>query len=358
MKQSFISGADISFLDEVEQSGGQFYDLGAEDNIKLLSQHGINGVRLRIWNKPPGGYCNLDRTLKMAKRIKEFNMHFLLCFHFSDVWADPKHQSKPVEWEHLDYASLHKALQDYIVHIIQALKDQGTMPDMVQIGNEITMGILWEEGSVNGELRTLPQQWEQFTSLIKTGIDAVKSVDKTIKTMIHVDRGGDQEVCRFFYDKFEEYHVNFDTIGLSFYPWWHGTFNDLENNLADLAERYDKEMMVVEVAYPWLLDTANTLNVCKSEEQLHAGYSATPEGQARYMTDFIDLLKRTPNDKCIGFHYWEPSWLPCKDEWSVGHENNWSNLTLFDFDGQKLPALDSIKKHALEVSNDTNIATI
>ncbi|NMO98222.1 glycoside hydrolase family 53 protein [Paenibacillus lemnae] len=344
MKPQFIYGADISFLDEIEVAEGKFYDeSGVNDALTIMSQNGINSIRLRIWNDPDGGYCNLKRTLHMAKRIKEKGMHLLLCFHYSDVWADPKHQTKPKAWEALDYPALKQALYEYTHDVVQALQDQGTPPDMVQIGNEITFGIVWDTGSVNGELGESEEQWNQFTELMKTGISAVNAIDPAIEVMVHIDQGGKNDVCRRFLDRFEQLGVEYDTLGLSFYPWWHGTLMDLEKNMADLITRYNKDIVVVEMAYPWTLDTLGPVIIVDSEEKLHEGYPATEEGQAAYMQEFIQLLKRSPNNRCKGFHYWEPCWIPCKQDWSVGHPNNWSNLTLFDYEGRKLKALEMIK---------------
>jgi len=340
-----ITGADISFLDEVLQAGGKFYDEGVQaDCLSILTDHGMKAVRLRIWNDPAGGFCDLERTLHMARQVKEKGMHLLLCFHYSDLWADPKHQTKPKAWEGLDFTSLKQALYDYTEQVLGALKAQGTTPDMVQIGNEITRGIVWDEGCVSGNLSESDKQWQQLTELVKKGIAAVKKVDPSINIMIHIDQGGDNATSRKFLDQFERYGVQFDTIGLSFYPWWHGTLKALENNIADLISRYGRDIIIVELAYPWTITNLTSPGmIVDKEDQLHEGYPATIEGQAAYMRDLIALMKSAPEGKCIGFYYWEPAWIPCQEEWSVGHHNNWSNLTLFDYDGNKLKAMDAIR---------------
>ncbi|PWV95916.1 arabinogalactan endo-1,4-beta-galactosidase [Paenibacillus cellulosilyticus] len=346
MNKPFYYGADISFLEEIEQAGGMFYEGDtADDCLEILKNNGVNSIRLRLWNNPEGEFCNLDHTLAMAKRIKEKGMHLLLCFHYSDEWADPKHQKKPKDWIDLDTDALKHALFDYTRSVVSALVSQGTKPDMVQIGNEITMGILWEDGCVTGELRHSDEQWSKFTDFVRTGAQAVKSVDSEINVMVHVDQGGKNDVCRFVLDQFEKHNVQYDSIGLSFYPWWHGTLQDLEANLSDLALRYEKDIAIIEVAYPWNIENPlNDIIIVQKEEQLHTGYPATQEGQAAYIRNFIELIQRTPNNRCIGFHYWEPCWIPFKEQWSVGHLNNWSNLTLFDYEGRSLPALAVIRE--------------
>lgn len=346
MKHSFLFGADISFLDEVEQAGGKFYDgEREEDCLEILRRNGVNSIRLRLWNDPSGGFCNLEHTLQMAKRVKEKGMHLLLCFHYSDEWADPKHQKKPKEWVGLNFKELKLALYSFTQNVVSALAMQGTKPDMVQIGNEITMGILWEEGCVSGKFCKSDEKWKNLSDLFETGVQAVKSVDPQINVMVHIDQGGKNDVCRFFLDRFNEHGIDFDSIGLSFYPWWHGMLEDLEYNLADLALRYGKEIAIVEMAYPWTIhNPLNDITIVREKEQLHPGYAATIEGQTEYVRDFIQLIQRTPQQKCIGFHYWEPCWIPCKTDWSVGHLNNWSNLTLFNDSGKPLPALAVIRE--------------
>ncbi|MFD1955574.1 arabinogalactan endo-beta-1,4-galactanase [Paenibacillus thailandensis] len=340
MKQSFIAGMDVSFLDEIEQAGGAFYEAGVrKDCLEIMKDNGVNSIRLRLWNEPPGGMCNLERTLVMAKRIKEKGLHFLLDFHYSDVWADPAHQTKPKAWEGLTFDRLSQAVYNFTKESLEKLKAQGTLPDMVQVGNEITPGMLWDDGKVDGQLDT-DAQWERFAALVKQGIAAVRHVDPSINVMIHIDRGGDNASSRKFYDRFERHGVEFDTIGLSFYPWWHGTLDDLRNNLHDLAERYGKEIIVVETAYPWTLDTSEGRFIVEQEEQLHVGYPATPSGQTQYLADFVKIIQETPGGLGAGFYYWEPCWIPAKKEWSVGHENNWANLTMFDFKGNKLESLE------------------
>ncbi|WP_127533383.1 glycoside hydrolase family 53 protein [Paenibacillus kobensis] len=342
----FWNGMDISFLDEIELSGGAFYEDGLQrDLLYMMANNGVNTIRLRIWNDPPGGFCNLERTLAMAKRIKALGLHFLLDFHYSDVWADPAHQTKPKAWESLSFNGLIHVVYDYTRMVLTELQAQGTLPDMVQIGNEITPGMLWDDGRVGGEEYNSEEQWAQFAALVKSGIEAAKAVDADINVMIHIDRGGDNETCRMFYDRFARLGVEFDTIGLSFYPWWHGTLDDLRSNLHDLALRYDKDIVVVETAYPWTIEPAEGRSfIVTSEEQLHEGYPATVQGQTDYMRDFIRIVQETPNGRGVGFHYWEPCWIPSKDEWSVGHANNWSNLTLFDFEGRKLKTLEVLKE--------------
>lgn len=240
-------GADISFLPELEARGMKFYDKGAEkDAIQILKDHGFNYVRLRIFNDPgrdsgysPGkGFCDIVNTKKMAKRVKDAGMKLLLDFHYSDYWADPGKQYKPAAWKNLSFEELKKAMYDYTKDVIQQLKDQGTTPDMVQVGNEINHGIIWPDGNVSN--------LDQLAQLLNAGTVAVKAVDPNIIMMLHIALGGQNDESVFFIDNMLARGVHFDVIGQSYYPKWHGTLDDLRDNLHDLVRRYNKDIIVVE----------------------------------------------------------------------------------------------------------------
>ncbi len=335
---------DLSFVDEVEKAGGQYYDDGvSQDILDVMRDNGVNSIRLRIWNDPAGGFCNLERTLHMARRIKEKGFHFLLDFHYSDRWADPGNQWKPKAWESLSLDGLREAVHQYTSAVLDVLGTAGALPDMVQVGNEITPGMLWDDGRVDGEHDT-DEKWEAFASLVKSGVSAVREFAPRAQVMIHIDRGGDWETTRKFFDRFARLEVDFDVVGQSFYPWWHGTLEDLRLNLEKTARAYGKPIYVVEIAYPWTLEPVEGRPfIVEREDQLHEGYPASVEGQAAYLRDLMEIVRGVPDGLGAGFHWWEPAWIPCKEEWSVGHPNNWSNLTLFDYRGHKLASLEVLK---------------
>ncbi len=336
---------DLSFVDEIEAGGGAYYDGGTRrDPLELMAEAGMNAVRLRIWHDPPGGFCNLERTLVMARRIRELGLHFLLDFHYSDGWADPSKQWKPRAWEGLDLSGLRGAVHRYTAEVLSALNAQGTPPDMVQVGNEVTPGMLWPEGRVDGEYDT-EEQWRAFAELLQAGAAAVRAVCPHARVMIHIDRGGDWETTRKFFERMGALGVDYDVIGQSFYPWWHGTLDDLRRNLALTARTFGKPIIVVETAYPWTLDKPEGFEfIVERDDQLHPGYPATVAGQATYLRDFIRIVRETPDGLGAGFYWWEPAWIPAKRTWSVGHPNNWANLTLFDFAGRKLATWDVLQK--------------
>lgn len=240
-------GADISFLPQIEDRGGKFYDNGKEiDAIEMLKNHGFNYIRLRIFVNPENengyapekGYCGLQYTLDMAQRIKDMDMKLLLDFHYSDYWADPQQQFKPQAWEELDFQILKDSIKIYTTNVLNALKDQGTFPAMVQIGNEINHGILWPDGHISKP--------DQLAELLKAAVDGVENVDHDLPVMMHIALGGQNKEAIFWLDNMIARGVRFDLIGLSYYPRWHGTLDDLKSNLYDLKQRYNKPLNVVE----------------------------------------------------------------------------------------------------------------
>jgi beta-galactosidase len=240
-------GADISFLPQIEARGSKYFENGEEiDAIELLKNHGFNYIRLRIFVNPeneegysPGqGFCGLNHTLEMAGRIKAAGMKLLLDFHYSDYWADPQQQYKPLAWEDLDFETMKDSMLTYTSRVLLALKKQGTLPSMVQIGNEINHGILWPDGHIGNP--------DQLAELLKAGVEGVEAVDPNIPVMMHIALGGQNDEAVFWLDNMIARGVQFDIIGLSYYPRWHGTLDDLHYNVHDLAKRYNKPLNVVE----------------------------------------------------------------------------------------------------------------
>ncbi|MCC8410461.1 glycosyl hydrolase 53 family protein [Mucilaginibacter sp. UR6-1] len=270
-----ILGADISFLPQLEAKGVKFSVDGVEkDAITILKEHGFNYIRLRIFNDPAqpkgyspnAGFCDLEHTKQMAKRVKAAGLKLLLDFHYSDYWADPQQQYKPKAWEGKNFEELKTAVHDFTVDVMQQLKAQGTTPDMVQVGNEINHGMIWPDAHI-GNLDTLAQ-------LLYSGIKGVQQVSPQSIIMLHVALGGQELESQFFYDAMRDRNVPYDVIGLSYYPKWHGTLADLKNNLALLSKKYNKQIMVAE--YTMLKREVN------------------------------DLAFNVPNGKGIGSFIWEP----------------------------------------------------
>lgn len=246
-KPENILGADISFLPELEARGIIFSDKGvSKDAILILKEKGFNYIRLRIFVNPAAdsgyspkkGFCDLTHTLAMAKRIHEAGLKFLLDFHYSDNWADPGHQIIPAAWKNLSFPALKKAFKKHTIEVLSALKEQHTFPDMIQVGNEINHGIVWPVGDMDHQ--------DQMIDLLKEGVAGVKKVSRTVPIMMHLACGGQNEESRKFLDQLIAKKVSFDIIGQSYYPQWHGSLDDLKNNLTDLAKTYPQEVVVVE----------------------------------------------------------------------------------------------------------------
>ncbi len=302
----FIIGADISWVQQQEDEGVRFSDQGTEkDILDILKAHGFNWVRLRVFHTPKAekgysakGYCDLPHTLVMAKRVKAAGMGFLLDFHYSDTWADPGHQVKPAAWTDLHGKDLEQAVHDHTREVVSALKKQGTLPDIVQIGNEISNGMLWPDGKMweSGD-------WDTFCGLVKAGIAGVNDVDKSVKIMIHLAWGGQNAKSRAFLDRLFAQSVDFDILGQSYYPRWHGTLEELKSNLTDLAGRYKQDIMVVEYTVP---------NVRKMN----------------------DIVRELPDGKGLGTFIWEPT--------------KWRGGALFDPQGRTKAAIDAYPEMAKE----------
>ncbi|QEM12659.1 arabinogalactan endo-beta-1,4-galactanase [Mucilaginibacter rubeus] len=246
VKLKLIMGADISFIPQLEAEGHKFYDNGvSKDPFIILKDHGFNYVRLRVFNNPKAdsgysakAYCGLEDTKKMALRIKDAGMGFLLDFHYSDTWADPGHQHKPAAWKNLNNQQLQDSIKAFTRLTLLTLKQQGTLPDMVQVGNEINHGILWPDGRA--------KNLDTLAGFLKAGTNTVREVSGKIKVMLHIACGGQNAESRYFVDNMLKRGVKFDIIGESYYPEWHGTPDSLRNNLTDLNTLYKQDVIVVE----------------------------------------------------------------------------------------------------------------
>ena len=305
----FYRGMDISFVPQQLDQGVRMRDMdGAEmEPFALIKKYGVNAIRLRIWNNPEnvkesGGYCSLDHTLKMAKKIQENGMSFLLDFHYSDFWADPANQKKPKTWENLSRGELEEAVYQYTRDTLFAFDAQGTLPDMVQIGNEIRSGLLFPEGE-------LPD-YKGMTALVNAGIRGARAVagPERLQVMIHLDQGGRYDWLHgWFEGAFAQGLLDFDLIGLSYYPFWHGTYMDLKNSMMRLLADYGKPILIVETAYAWRESEKGFID---SEQIRLGGLPATPEGQRRELEAVMHLVASLPNKMGRGIYYWEPLCVP------------------------------------------------
>lgn len=337
-------GDDLSTMAQESAIGTTYSINGVKAPLlSILRTHGTNYVRLRLWVNPAGGANDLQQDLTMAQQIHAAGLHLMLDIHYSDTWADPGHQTIPKAWQGESLTTLSATVESYTKSVIHAFAAQGTPVDIVSIGNEVTDGMLWPTGKLY--LSNGTQQWTQFTTLLKAGLQGAQEGNPSghkLLTMIHIDRGGDNAGAEWFYDNILKQGVQFDVIGLSYYPWWHGPLTQLSQNIDALAKKYGKPIVVVETQYPWTLADGDqtTPNQVSSQTQLQAGYPATPEGQESYVRDVVSLVAAVPNHLGMGVFYWEPAWLPGVG-WEPGAGDPNSNLTEFNWQGQALSAIDA-----------------
>jgi arabinogalactan endo-1,4-beta-galactosidase len=349
----FYLGADISTLPEVDRRGGIYMDGDKPgDALAIFMKNGWTCFRLRIWVDPRNGVNGLEYTTQLAKRIKAAGGTFMLDFHYSDWWADPQKQNKPAAWARLDFDALVRQTQTYTAQVVKTLKDAGATPDFVQVGNEITGGMLWPDGQVKVPLSTVKvfggdvivikppepyddaRQWDHLLRLLKADINGVRSVTTpadNVRIVIHIDCGGDWPVTEWYFDHLTRAGVDYDVIGQSYYPNWHGTLDNVRDNLRNTVERYHKNVMIVETAYP-SRDVHPSAAAAKNMI-----WPMTPEGQKEFLADLIRVVKQAPDGRGIGVNYWHP-----EATYTPGSTNRWSGPdanSLFDAKGNPLPAM-------------------
>jgi arabinogalactan endo-1,4-beta-galactosidase len=325
----FAFGADLSFLKQAEDRGQVFKDgTNALPGLRIFKNHGYNWIRLRLFVEPVSNNLpnDLPYTLALAQDAKKLGYKFLLDFHYANTWADPGKQPTPEAWKNLSHPERVQKVFEYTRDTIAAFRDAGVLPDMVQVGNEITVGMLWPDGK-------LPEHWDNFADYVRAGIKGVAAGSRTNlppKIMIHVDSGGSTAKTKWFFDNLNRYQIFYDVIGFSFYPWWQGSLEDLRENLAFTANTYGKDVIVVEAAYNWRPARESSGRV--------EPFAETPEGQREFLDEVTRIVMNTPNGRGKGIFWWEPA---------VGNRSGLVSRSFFDEDGNSLPVLSAFDKYTL-----------
>lgn len=315
-----LLGHDLSTVLQCEKQGVTYRDFDNKSSPpeQIVAAHGANLIRIRVWVKPPTGFSDFDSMLEMAQRAKKANLKILLCLHLSDYWADPGQQSIPGAWAGQDFPTLCNTVADYVTHLIEALQGQSTPPFMVAVGNEISNGMLWPTGN----RKTNPSQ---FTTLLKAGLAAVRQ--KGVATMVHINSGQKKTLVTGFMDLMMKDKVSFDYLGLSFYPSDGALLPDLQVSLNTAAARYNKPMVIAEVADYW------------------TPLPKAPSTQQSILQKLLEVVKDLPNGLGAGVCYWESGWLKPGEAYP-GEGNFYWTRALWDDQGMPLPALTCYEPYA------------
>lgn len=322
----FIKAADISFLPEIEAAGVVFTNNGkTEDMLTTLKSAGCNTIRIRLWKDPANGHSGLTEVKALAQRVKQAGLKVWLTVHYSDDWADPAVQTTPAAWKNLSFTDLKAAVASYTTTILTEIN-----PDIIQIGNEINTGLLWPQGHlINKEA--------QCIDLLKTASATIRSKAPNTKIMIHY-AGVSATDTNWFFTKVKS--VDYDYIGLSYYPIWHGKdLATIKTTIDALGKNFSKKVLIAETAYPFTLGFNDwTNNIVGLDSQLVSGYPATAEGQKNFVLAIKDLVKSSTYGQ--GFAYWGGEWVSFKGD-KATNGSTFENQAFYDFSNKALPVLQA-----------------
>lgn len=374
MDKDFIKGVDVSSLLALEESGVVFYDTSGkeQDIFKTLKKAGVNYVRIRVWNNPydaegngyGGGNNDIEKAIILGQRATKYGMKVLIDFHYSDFWADPTKQQAPKEWENLSLEEKSEALYNYTKESLLKLLDAKVDVGMVQIGNETTQGFCGETN------------WKAITTLFNAGSKAIREVsaqeNKDIQIAIHFTNPEKVDSYDRFAKILNNFDVDYDVFASSYYSYWHGSLDNLTTVLKDIADTYQKKVMVAETAYAYTYENGDQHpNTISKGGTFEAKYPVTVQGQANCVRDVMEAVVNV-GEAGIGVFYWEPAWIPVPgstwEEQSALWEqygsgwassfaskydpddagvwyggSSWDNQALFDFKGHPLPSLNVFK---------------
>jgi len=387
----FWLGADISTMIAQENSSVTYYDFNGNeaDMLTVLRSVGINAVRVRVWNDPynaegqcyGAGICDIDTAVEIGKRAAALDMDVTIDFHYSDFWADPGKQRAPKAWEDMDIDAKAQALYDYTYECLGKLGDAGVRVSLVQVGNETN-------GAFCGET-----DWANICRLLKAGCDAVGDYDDSILRAVHFANPEKKNHLKFA-DTLAKHGVEYEVFASSYYAFWHGTLDNLVDQLSQVAEKYDKKVLIAETAWAYTYDEGDGQQnvVYEGREWLDvSSYPISVEGQKQAIIDVIETALNM-KDICLGVFYWEPAWIPVNnitgltgeeydtaiaknhyawntygsgwaneaaEEFDHSAVDNWGGsewecLALFDFDGHPLDSLTAFYGYSVVLENDSD----
>lgn len=365
LSEDFIMGMDVSTVLAEEASGVVYYDRNGEeaDLFRILADSGVNYIRVRVWNDPydaegngyGGGNNDVAAAAEIGRRAAEYGMKLLVDFHYSDFWADPNKQFAPKAWEGMKLEEKGEALYDFTVESLRTIEEAGADIGMVQIGNEINNGMAGETNQ--GHVITLLEQ----------GSQAVRDFDEdgTIKIVVHYTNVENTDDLMKRVDALADAELDYDVLGVSYYSYWHGSMDNLENVLETITEDYGKETCVVETSYGYTLEDHDGCGNTFGEENLLEGYAASVQSQANNVRDIMEAASEAGS---LGVFYWEGAWVPVGSSatenqskwetygsgWASSYAadydpedagkyyggNAWDNQAMFDENGRALPSLD------------------
>ncbi len=373
LAEDFAYGVDCSSLYEVEKDGTRFYgeDGKEEDVFKILKDGGANYARFRLWVDPydkygasyGGGSNDISTDIYLAKRASAAGLKILIDFHYSDSWVDPAKKWSPKAWMSIkngkptiNNKTQYKRVGDYTAHALNAFKNAGLTIDAVQIGNEVNNGMAGSDNAVS----------LYFANMVRAGVETSKAIYPNVKTIVHLANVNNPSGVYKVYDNLKERNIEWDVCGLSYYPFWHGGRENLQNVMNHCAETYGKEVMIVETSWGYTDDGASYCNNQFSSTKFNAagGYLTSYQAQASELSELADCLSKVPDSKGTGIFYWEPAWLPSENSgWitktgyyyndhGYDYENesdlssytasscysSWANQALFDYTGKALPS--------------------
>ena len=301
---TFANGADVSWVTQMESSGLKFYNSSGtqQDLFTILKGLGINSIRLRAWVNPSSGWCNTADVVAKAIRAKNAGMSIMIDFHYSDTWADPGDQNKPAAWASLSFTDLMTTTYNYTYNTLNTLKSNGITPTWVQVGNETSDGMLWQDGRASVNMKN-------FAWLVNCGYNATKAIFPSAKVIVHLANGYDNTTFRWLFDGLKANGASWDVIGMSLYPStsnWSTLNSECLTNMNDMVSRYGKQVMICEAG---MSESAAT--TCKS-----------------FLSDLITKVKSVSGGNGLGVFYWEPEAY-----------NNWQGYGMGAFDPTGKPTV-------------------